>query len=282
MRSAPLALLLLTGCPYIFGPPELARRGSGPSGDSDSTLPGPGLVTSTGTGTGVVSGTPTGTTAGTPTVPFPPEITSATAHFGYGVARLVIAIDAMPGSLDGALLTVDDGVVPLVLPIPVGLADWDPAGVATVEISTGTPCNGLVRSWTLSVVDNNGRASADANADLTVNGFDHDEGDDPTDMGALDPPAVICGSLGNSNDIDRTRFANASGTWVFSLHDLSAVPVNRDLQLRDSSDAIVEEAATANDPDSLTALLDPLESYTLRVSSPVGGSGSGWVIAVHE
>ena len=277
-RLLPL-LFLLIGCPYIFGPPEVP---SGPDSvplDADTdTDADTDADTDTDSGT-----TPAGTTTGTTTttVPLPPEITLITTTFHYGFAHLVLDIQST-GTLEGGVVTVDDGGVPIALSIPTDLAAWDPSGIATLEFPTGTPCTGLDLAWTLSVTDSAGRQGANAYSALVVPGLDHNEPDRPNELGSVPGPLILCGELGNSNDNDGFTFTDLDGDWTFSLHDETVPPANRDMELEDSTGTILASATTANDPDAFSWTFDPTETYEVNVFSPVGGSGSPWQVVIHR
>lgn len=300
-RHLPLLTLvpLLAGCPFIFGGPQLPR------GDSQTTAPLPGSDADTDTDadadadtdtdtdptTGLPTGTPTGTPGGTPTGTTPtgtgtlltsPVITNLSAVWRWDVAELDIDIVDPNGDLNGGTITLDDGVTADVYSIPTDLDAWNPLGNATIVVPWVVGCGGDARVWQVRVTDFAGNQSTLELVSATVVGVTHGEGSDPTQVGQITPPFIACGDLSNNSDEDEVAFDFAlGGAHTFTLHDLASPPEARDLELRDGQDQVVATATAPADPDSLSHVLNPGETYTIRVYAPGGGPGSAWSVGVH-
>lgn len=145
MRGAPL-FLVLAGCPYIFGEPDLANVDGQPV-DTD-VAPDTDVDTETDTEP--------------PTIPGDtPQVTSADVEVVY-VDHLALAFSVVDADVDllGGTVRLLDGTNELQSwDIPDDLPDWDPAGVNWLDHYVPIPCTGYSPDLRLVVEDLAGHAS---------------------------------------------------------------------------------------------------------------------------
>lgn len=233
----PSALLLLLGCPYIFGGPDLSKVDKGrapdtgpvvdtaptevPTADTSTTeVPDSGLTGDTG-----LSTAPTGDTGPAPTgdtgVGVAPTITGAEVLYRYDGLGVSVVTSDLDGDLEGGTLTVvDDGVVHTFL-IPDELSYWDPKkGDARVRFRPDDYCDGIDRQLSVTVDDARGLTSAQAVLGVEVFGVGKlvETGVYTTPVGQIEVPAVFCGEATDDYDIDAVDIRMPSpAEYTFTL-----------------------------------------------------------------
>jgi len=232
MHPTPPLLLLLLGCPYIFGGPDLSNVGDGPGPAPTDTTPttetGPDTATTPPTGdtepidtddTG--SPTPTGATAHTgPTVVSgltgdtgpvgtAPVIEELTLGYRYDGMVIAATLSDVDGDLDGGSVTLTDGKASETYLLPDDVISWDPkTGEARFSYRPSDYCDGIDRSFRVYATDSRGNSGGDApvSADIFGVGKLVETGSYFTPVGEIEVPAVFCAEADTGYDEDYVQF----------------------------------------------------------------------------
>lgn len=271
--TLPLSFLVLTGCPYIWGPPDLSNVGLPPGTGDDPPL-------DKTTDPGGSTEPPTADTG--PIVdPVAPEVTMSAHYLGDDI-ELRIVIDDPDGDLEGGSVTWWEGTD----------APGEP-----IELSAGTPgWNDSEQTFTLRpseppqdceedrsfmfgvlVTDNGGRISAPAFASLEIQTVELPWSwfSSPTNIGDVRAPAILCGVFESGDERDQYRATVLTGgTWSFTLNQPDG-----DVELRVGEDTLATLAPAA--PTSVLELDDKaaLEIYFRR---PDGDDEVDYTLIIHE
>jgi hypothetical protein len=200
-RFAPL-LVVLAGCPYIFGPADLSRvpKPAGTTGE---------------TGTPAL---PTGDTG-----PVGPVVTRVRALPLYEAVDLLFDFEPAGALAEGGTLVVEvDDDAPIELPI------GDEAvllGDAAVRWRLAVPgsCDGIQRTIRATVLDPLGRSGGSGSLELDIAGAGIvPEQAGLYELGELTPPVVFCGDIGTQQDSDPMRIVAGAGGEMLAVLSFTA------------------------------------------------------------
>jgi hypothetical protein len=169
---------LLSGCPFVFGPPDLSRI--------DRQTRDSGTETETETGTE----TETDGALHAPIVvsmSLVPSIESLAVSFAVADTELDL--------VGGRVTLVSEGGEELELQIPEEIDHWDALGTSFISIPIEfLSCDdGYHTSWTLTVTDAAGHTSAPSSADLEIQALGLlPESPEDHKLGVLGGPTVMC------------------------------------------------------------------------------------------
>ncbi len=259
---SPLALML-AGCPYIFGPPE--------------------IVTNTDSATILDTATPYPTDSiHTPseTNPDAPQLSELSVSARHDHVLLDFRVADMDGDLVGAVLTVDRGGTTHSFVVPSELDTWDQFGISTASVPVDTPCNGYAEVWDVTITDLGGSTSPTATVGATVDGYGVlDPG--LSDVGSLVYPSTICGTVEEDGQLDTISFVPPDEVRLqFDLHwdDPSA---DLDLWVFQGIVEIGRSNGPSPAPETVTVDLREGEPHKIEVHHWKGPLGT-WQLFVQE
>ena len=223
------ALLLLAGCPYIFGPPDMSNVKD--EGDGDDTTDGDADTDTDADGDADTDIDPV----------VPPVVTSFEISPRLLAMSIAFEVDDEQSDLSGGTLEISDGDDVYTLDIPADIDDWNGEGAPSYhmldldktwlfpDLDAGAAyvpdCDaGEDATWTLTAVDAAGHRSEPLGNHLVIPAFGTlPEPDYPyVDAGA--PPFVFCAEFedalgsGRYTDIEAIEFTSATtGVYVFDL-----------------------------------------------------------------
>ena len=270
MRPFIPGLLALAGCPYIFSPPELSRRGTDSAVDS-------GLVTPIPTDDPTTSSSPPSGSS-----PDAPTLTEVRASPRYESVELVFRVDDPNGDLSGATLQVDQGDAVLQYVVPADLDLWSQFGESILTVPRPTPCDGYADAWDISITDAAGHESPPVAVAAAVrSGGTVPAGD--TDIGRLTPPYTACGVIEQlkPKQEDRLFFTLDAPTQLTA--DLHWTDPSTDLDLY-VFDGAVELAQSRGDnpaPETLVVDLPAGGPYRLEIRY-WSGPATTWQLFLRE
>jgi hypothetical protein len=210
--------LLLPGCPFVFGPPDLSNvPGSAPSTDGEPD------TTETGTG-------PPDPTGDTGPPPVPPEITDARVDRNWEGFTFRVAITDPDGDLSGGRVVVDDGdgvFREMFVPYDVSIV----GGQARFVIETDEGCASWDHAFEITIHDAAGNSSEPAVLITAgTGGGEAEEAPFPVVLGTVEPVFATCGGFYGNGDRDQFAFGVATaGRMTLSLTWNTAADVDFDL-----------------------------------------------------
>jgi hypothetical protein len=268
-------LLVCAGCPYLWAPPEFADgeppaggSGSDPTPDTDppdTADPTPETGTET-SDTGIA-------------VDPVPVVTSLTATLRFDRVELGFTVADADGDLAGGTVSLRVDGIATVWPL-AGLERWDGAsGVQSVPEPVS--CDGFSRSYGVVVTDLAGHASAEFPATLTVAPLNIGEGGEPTGLGPLALPAVLCSSHDYEFDYDDWDFqAPSDGTWSVAItHPAGA---DRDVAIADTAGTILARSEDLVVPDAFPFTFAAGATYRLHTEQSGSGVGDRYTVVISQ
>lgn len=207
----PSACVLLTGCPYIFGPPDLSRLAE-PTAAS---------VPDTSLATDAEPDVDTATTTDVVPPPRAPKVVQFEPIPELDQVTVLLAILEGDAPLLGGTVEVTAGEYAWSLRIPQDFSSWNPLGtsVAVIQPYALLPCAGYTSDLFVTVTDSASVRSAVAVENVTISGLGvlPEQVDDTT----VDPPTATwtaCVSFESdvplTGDVENVSFtADASGAY---------------------------------------------------------------------
>ena len=209
-----------TGCPFVFGPPDLSKVDI--------------VVTDGDSGTEVTTPTVDTEDTGTaPTFDVPTVVDFQLKRFVDKLGFAFSVVDTDDDFVSGKVTFMSDveGSAPLIYTIPGDLDLWEPLARSVVTVPQDwLPCDGLTEKWTITVTDAAGHVGPPVEAELRINGLGLVQEGNLYDFGWLGETTVACvefnadplnpDPIQNQLQLDREdlRFvAVSSGTYAFEL-----------------------------------------------------------------
>lgn len=261
-------VLASTGCPFVFGPPDLSKVDILVTDDDSGTTDGTTPTEDTDTGT-------------IPSYDVPKVVDLELKRFvdKLGVAFSVVDTDQDLVSGRVTLMSNVEGATPLIYTIPGDLDVWEPLGRSVISIPQDwLPCEGLDESWTITLTDAAGHVGPSVDAELQINGLGLVGEAELYDFGWLEATTVACVEFNADSDLpnpiqeqlqlDREdlRFrAVTSGTYSFALSWQNVM--DADLLLLDEN-ALQIAPPTIQVGPAWEAYLQPLVADTIYTLSP--------------
>jgi hypothetical protein len=116
-------------------------------------------------------------------------------------------------------------------------------------------------------------------ASISIYGTSIPEAAEPTGIGVVQLPAILCGEHSNQNDDDTWQFqGDPTGEWTFSIVTPSG---DRDVALLDLSGTELVRSDEALDPESFTYTLLAVE-YRILTQQVDSGSGDTYQIVISK
>lgn len=263
----PSLVLVLAGCPWVFGPPDLSNV-PGP------TIPDPtGSTGSTGSTGHTGAPTPTGHTG----TPEPGVLEVVAVPTSVGIALLMQAPDPDARTELGGTVRIGDGVDELSLALPDDLLRWDPLGQSIAIWPRVDPCASIDTTLSVAVLDAAGAPVSQGSAPALLNGLGrHDESGEPMDLPDLQFPGAVCGSL-TFTESDLVRFfAPVGGRWTLTATWDNNADV--DLMLYDDYGTPLNGSQGITQPETMS--FDFVEGgvYVLEVLHFSGPAVSTWAV----
>ncbi len=255
--------LLFAGCPYIFGPPNTS--GVPDTGESAVTVP------------------PTTDTGETGTLPLSPTPTLTSISVTPENNRYLVGFSVADGDgdLSGGNLTLAIGVDVRTYRFPDDLLFWAPTGTSVAVWDDVIPCSGVSRSWTAVVNDAAGHTSAQTIVDSTVTGLGTLTESGNVDLGVVNLPATVCGSVDSPQDEDPLVWqpaADASATVVLWWTGDGLDGADLDLYLSDALGNPLTESWGTSYPEQLSYAVLASSTYVLDIDHWDGPQPVGWQV----
>lgn len=202
--------LLLTGCPYIFGPPDVSNVDLPPGPD------GP-----------VVGSDSTGTTGDTGPISIPPEITNLAVDPSVDGFLFRVGLDDADGDLIGGSILVEGAGPAATFAIPEDLSSLA-SGAARFLLPVEDPCTSWDLVFRVTVSDAGGHPSVPVELPSAATGLGRlEELQGVFPLGTIAPVLSVCGSIDSLDDSDRISFSVATDQQLrLSLTWTSAADVD--------------------------------------------------------
>ena len=268
MRPSILALGL-TGCPYIFGPPDLSNI------DADS-----GGTTRPGVATDMTE--PTVPSTPPETNPDAPLLSSVVAAPQFDAVEISFMVDDPNGDLIGSTVTVDQGDILSQYVVPADLELWSQFGVSTLRVPKTVSCDGYTEAWELTFTDAAGNASTTvpvAAAVRTTGILAAGE----SDIGRLNAPVTACGAIETlePKQEDHLFFSMAaSGQLTIELHWADPTS-DLDLYVFDGAVELAQSLGASPAPETVVVDLAEGGPYRLEVRY-WDGPVTSWQLFIRE
>ncbi|MFT4622479.1 MAG: hypothetical protein ACI8PZ_001135 [Myxococcota bacterium] len=263
-----VGLLTLTGCPFIFGPPDLSNVSSDSAVDT---------ATSVTTPTGTPVTTPTGTAD-----PDAPMLSDVTAAPRFDSVDLSFRVDDPNGDLIGATVAVDQGSTVLQYIVPADLDLWSQFDVSHLTVPRTTPCEGYAEAWEVILTDAGGHVSPTVPVAATVRSAGIVPAGD-TDIGPLLPPLTACGEIVqvDPKQEDRLFFTLAEDARL--TFELRWPDPTADLDLYVFDGAVELGTSRGANPSPETVVVDLFAGVTYRLEIRYWeGAATTWQLFVRE